>query len=189
MAASTQAVEETPGQALCRTSCRLRDTGHHFQASCSQAFKHWKTNWRILGPGSGSSGTSDTAKSYSLWLTPTVLEHAVQLPRFSVHYKDRTEDSGKTRGGGVGIMVNGRWCSEGNINHLSDLCLPDLEYLALKCRPLYLPREFTLSLIVNVYIPLQANTDTALTILYRDICSFQLPIPDTALIITGTLTK
>lgn len=76
--------------------------------------------------------------SYSLGLTPTVPEYTVQLPEFSVQYKDMMEDLGKSRGGEVG-MVNGRWCSEGNINHLSDLYLLDLEHL--KCRSFYLPGQ------------------------------------------------
>ncbi len=35
---------------------------------------------------------------------------------FSVYWSDRTEDSGKKKGGGVCFMVNKDWCDSGMIN-------------------------------------------------------------------------
>ena len=40
-------------------------------------------------------------------------------------------------------MVNKDWCDSGNIKMLSCSCSPDLELLTIKCRPHFLPREFT----------------------------------------------
>ncbi|KAI3376099.1 hypothetical protein L3Q82_016628, partial [Scortum barcoo] len=44
-------------------------------------------------------------------------------------------------GGGVCFMVNNKWCSDVEI--ISTGCSPDLEHLMIRCRPYYLPWEFT----------------------------------------------
>ncbi len=49
-------------------------------------------------------------------------------------------------------MVNKNWCDGRNIKMLSCSCLPDLALLAIKCRPHYLPREFTSVIITAVTI-------------------------------------
>ncbi|KAK1788980.1 hypothetical protein P4O66_015872 [Electrophorus voltai] len=98
-----------------------------------------------------------------LWLNPAVPSQAIQPAEFfSVHRMDRTADSGKSRGGGVCMMVNNRWCNNANIVTLTRSCSPNLELLALKFRPFYLPWEFTSVIINTVYIPPQASIDTAL---------------------------
>lgn len=57
-----------------------------------------------------------------------------ELPGFSAHQKNSTVDSEKTKGVGVCITVSGRSCCKRKcLRHLSDLCLLNLEYLALKC--------------------------------------------------------
>jgi len=53
-----------------------------------------------------------------------------------------TEESGKSKGGGVCFMTNNRWCNPKNIKTLSRSCSPNLENLTISCRPCYLPREF-----------------------------------------------
>lgn len=50
-------------------------------------------------------------------------------------------------------------------------CSPDLEYLVVKYRPFYIPREFSAVLIIAVYIPPQANAKLALERLYDTINS------------------
>ena len=37
-----------------------------------------------------------------------------------------------------------------------------LEFITVQCRPLYLPREFTIVMVTAVYIPPDANARTAL---------------------------
>ena len=51
------------------------------------------------------------------------------------------------------------------------LCLPEVEYLMISCRPHYLPREFSSVFFGAVYIPPQtdAGTKTALNELYSAI--------------------
>ena len=41
----------------------------------------------------------------------------------------RTEELGKTRGGGVCLFVNNSWCAMSNIKEVSRYCLPEVEYL------------------------------------------------------------
>ncbi|KAK1784322.1 hypothetical protein P4O66_003519 [Electrophorus voltai] len=118
------------------------------------------------------------------WLNPAVPNHAIQPAEFfSVHRMDRTADSGKSRGGGVCVMVNNSWCNNANVVTLACSCSPNLELLALKLRPFYLPREFTSVIINTVYIPPQANMDTALWELHEALTQFQTQPRDAALIV------
>jgi hypothetical protein len=61
-----------------------------------------------------------------------------QLAGFSGHLQDRTDMSGKTRGGGMCIFVNNSWCAMFNIKVLR-YCSPEVEYPMISCRPHYLP--------------------------------------------------
>ena len=58
---------------------------------------------------------------------------------------DRTVQSGKSKGGGVALYVNERWCN--NICVKNSECTADIEILSVSVRPFYLPREFT-----NIFI-------------------------------------
>ncbi|KAK1784004.1 hypothetical protein P4O66_004499 [Electrophorus voltai] len=98
---------------------------------------------------------------------------------------DRTADSGKSRGGGVCVMVNNSWCNNANVVTLARSCSPNLELLALKLRPFYLPREFISVIINTVYIPPQANMDTALCELHEALKQFQAQDRDASLIVVG----
>ncbi|KAK1793016.1 hypothetical protein P4O66_001727 [Electrophorus voltai] len=108
-----------------------------------------------------------------LWLNPAVPNHAIQLAEFfSVHRMDRTADSGKSRDGGVCVMENNSWCNNANVVTLTRSCSPNLELLALKFHPFYLPRDFNSVIINTVYIPPQANMDTALCELHEALTQF-----------------
>ncbi|XP_014195774.1 uncharacterized protein LOC106633669 [Haplochromis burtoni] len=98
------------------------------------------------------------------WLSDKVPDSAIQLPGFSVHRADRSQDlTGKSRGGGVCFMINNSWCDYANVHPVKSFCSPDLEYLMIKCRPFWLPREFTAVIIAAVYIPPKADTKTTST--------------------------
>jgi hypothetical protein len=104
-----------------------------------------------------------------LWLNDDT--ENIELAGFSVHQQDRTATSGKTRGGGVCLFVNNRWCVMSNIKEVSRYCLPEVEYIMISCRPHDLPREFLSILFVAVYLPPknEAGTKTALNKLYKAI--------------------
>ena len=53
----------------------------------------------------------------------------------------------------VCLMINKSWCDHNNIQELKSFCSPDLEFLTIKCRLHYLPRELSLIVITVVYIP------------------------------------
>lgn len=63
------------------------------------------------------------------WLNGRVPDVAIELEGRTMFRADgTTEDSGKTRGGGLGIYVNNAWCTNA-------VMTGRLEYLSVKCRP------------------------------------------------------
>ncbi|KAI4898623.1 hypothetical protein NFI96_006404 [Prochilodus magdalenae] len=64
----------------------------------------------------------------------------------------------------------------------SALCV---EFMIVRCRPFYLPREFTAVLIISVYIPPGATAKDALCELYSAISGLQNTHPDGLFIVAG----
>ena len=64
-----------------------------------------------------------------------------------------------------------------------------MEYLSVRCRPFYLPREFTVIIITAVYIPPDANIKTALDSLLTAISNQQCDHPDGVYVIAGDFNK
>ncbi|CAG5968089.1 unnamed protein product [Menidia menidia] len=89
------------------------------------------------------------------WLDSSTPDAAIELADRSVYRADRTADSGKKTGGGLSIYIANSWCTNNTV--VDKLCSPDAELLLLKCRPFYLPREFSAVYICAVYIPPDAN--------------------------------
>nr|XP_057929088.1 uncharacterized protein LOC131129485 [Doryrhamphus excisus] len=121
------------------------------------------------------------------WLKPTIPDASVQLAGRSLHRWDRTEDSGKSRGGGVFIYVHEDWCNNSKI--IETHCSPDIEYMSVRCRPYFLPRELTVVIVTAVYIPPDANASTALSLLLNVINEHQRAHPDGVYIIAGDFNK
>ncbi|RXN30279.1 dynein heavy chain [Labeo rohita] len=120
------------------------------------------------------------------WLSDRIPDSSIKLPGFSVHRADRSRElTGKSRGGGVCIMINNSWCDYANVHPIKFLCSTDLEYLMLMCRPFWLPTEFSAVIITAVYIPPQANTDRAHRDLYNVISSQETTHPEAAFITSG----
>ncbi len=119
------------------------------------------------------------------WLTTSVPDTAVtQTDNFSVLRIDRTAEASKTKGGGVGFMINKKWCDPRNISILSHSCLPHLEHLSVICRPFYLPCKISSIFVAAVYIPTQAGTGLAKL---HNVLSGKHP--DAAFIIVGDFNK
>lgn len=117
------------------------------------------------------------------WLDSNVPDAAIELAGRSVYRADRTAASGKSKGSGVCVYVHNNRCTATNI--IGTHCSPDLEYLAVKCRPFYMLREFSAILITAVYIPLQANAKLALEKLYRTINNQLNAQPEAIVIVAG----
>ncbi len=118
------------------------------------------------------------------WLNDTIPDSAIQLHGLTCYRADRDSSlSGKTRGGGLCVYVNKEWCNNAVVvtKHCSSL----VEFMFVKCRPFYLPREFTAIVIVAVYIPPCANAKDALRELYSAISEQQTNNPDSFFIIAG----
>lgn len=107
------------------------------------------------------------------WLHSDIPDASMQLAGPTLLRGDRTKHSGKSRGGGLYIYVHNNWCNNGTVidNHGS----PDLEYMSVRCRPFFLPRELTVVIITAVYIPPHANVTTALSLLLNTINTHQQP--------------
>ena len=110
-------------------------------------------------------------------------DSAYSIDGFSLVRGDRTEESGKSAGGGVCVYINNRWCK--NYAILEQCCHPDIEYLCITCRPFYLPREFPKIFVTAVYIPPSADIKDAETMLYDVISKIESDNPDAVNIITG----
>ncbi|KAK7888822.1 hypothetical protein WMY93_024382 [Mugilogobius chulae] len=118
------------------------------------------------------------------WLAENTPDTAVQLHAHSLHRGDRTAAaSGKTKGGGVCIYINNRWCTDVQI--VEKHCSADIELLMVKCRPFYLPREFSAVYLLSVYIPPRADHVTTLGTLYDVINQKETAHPDAVFIVAG----
>ncbi|KAK2912264.1 hypothetical protein Q8A73_006377 [Channa argus] len=118
------------------------------------------------------------------WLSDRVPEAAIQLDGLNVFRADRNAAlCGKTRGGGVCVYINTEWCKNSVL--VSRFCSSLVEFVTVRCRPFYLPREFTTVFIVGVYIPPSANAKEALCELYGAISDLQNAHPDGMFSIAG----
>ena len=117
------------------------------------------------------------------WLHPLIPDGPIELAGRTAYCWDRNIDSGKSRGGGLCIYVHNNWCKDAII--MDSHCSSDLEYLTVKCRHFYLPREFTVVIVTAVYIPPDANANIALGYLHSAINSQQSTYPEAAHIIAG----
>nr|XP_055074620.1 uncharacterized protein LOC129454148 [Misgurnus anguillicaudatus] len=118
------------------------------------------------------------------WLHNNIPDTAIWLQGRTLFRADRnTETSGKTRGGGLCVYINNDWCVNSSV--VATHCSPQLEFLMVKCRPFYLPREFTAVMVVGVYIPPSANANEALRELYDTISGQQTAHPDGFFIVAG----
>ncbi len=94
-------------------------------------------------------------------------------------------EGGKTRGG-LCVYINDAWCHDAVV--VCKHCSPLVEFMIIKCRPFYLPREYTAILLVAVYIPPSSNNNNrseALNDLYQHISEQQTAHPDAFLILAG----
>ncbi|KAL0149686.1 hypothetical protein M9458_054969 [Cirrhinus mrigala] len=121
------------------------------------------------------------------WLSDSVPDRAIQLDQLACYHADRVVVAGgKTRGGGLCIYINDAWCRDAVA--VCKYCSPVLEFMVIKCRPFYLPREYTAILLCAVYIPPSSNGNNrseALNELYQHISEQQTAHPDAFLIVAG----
>ena len=120
------------------------------------------------------------------WLNKDISDDIIGLPGFTVVRADRdTERSGKTKGGGLALFINNRWCNPGHVTVKETVCSRDIELLAVGLRPYYLPRELPHVIAVCVYIPPSADAATACDVIHSTIAGLQTQHPDAFYLISG----
>ena len=50
------------------------------------------------------------------------------------------------------VFVNSKWCNLGHVTMEVTICMPDVELPAVGLRPYYLPREFSVAIVIVVHI-------------------------------------
>ena len=85
------------------------------------------------------------------------------------------------------MYINNNWCSQSQATH--SYCSPHIEALTVICRPLYLPREITVVIIMAVYIPPDANVSIALNYLHGAMSEQQQAHPDGVHIVAGDFNR
>ena len=110
------------------------------------------------------------------------------VPGFSVVRFDRSKEiTKKSKGGGVCMYVNKRWCS--SIIVREEHCCQDLELLSVALRPFYLPREFQRVFVTVVYIHPRANTKNAMYKIREVVQSQETTCPDSVRLILGDFNQ
>ena len=120
------------------------------------------------------------------WLDPSIPDSAVK--RLATHSSERIDHPicRTNRGvGGISFLVNQRWCSDADV---LTSCSPEPETLTVRCRPSYLPREFSSVVIIGVYIPPQANARTAINNLAASITATENANQDSIVLALGDFT-
>ncbi|XP_049574584.1 uncharacterized protein [Syngnathus scovelli] len=116
-----------------------------------------------------------------------VYEPDVHLERLACYRADRAiVRGGKSRGGGICVYIREEWCRDSVV--VCKHCSPFVEFVIIKCRPFYLPREFTAILLVAVYIPpsnIEGDRIAALGELYQAVSEQQTAHPDGFTIFAG----
>ncbi|KAI3362740.1 hypothetical protein L3Q82_001806 [Scortum barcoo] len=94
---------------------------------------------------------------------------------------DRNQQSGKAqRKADYAFYVNKDWCT--NCTLVNSHCSEAIEHMTVKCRPHYLPREFTAVFVTAVYIPPGAKANEALKELHNNISSLQHKHPEACIL-------
>ena len=118
-------------------------------------------------------------------LKPSVPDDAVSMEGLTTFWLDRSCSlNGKSRDGGVCIYINNNWW-----NNVKLVCSPDIEPLTVKCRPFYLPWEFTVIIFIAVFIPPSANTRKALNVVYHSISELQSTHPGGVFTVVGDFNQ
>jgi len=116
-------------------------------------------------------------------LTDSVPSSAITPPGFSIIRADRDVNlTNKQKGGGLCLIINDKWCT--NYHIVDSFCSPKLEYLVVRCRPFYLPREITCINFLIVYLP-EGYDNPSVSKLYETVADIETNKPDSAIIVLG----
>lgn len=71
------------------------------------------------------------------------------------------------------LLVNNGWCHLNHVLIKEQICNGDIELLAVSLRPFNVSREFTVVIVVVVYIPPLANVEVACDVIHTAIVRLQ----------------
>lgn len=117
------------------------------------------------------------------WLHPSIPDSQFEVEGFTLVRSDRTEDSGKSRGGGVCAFINDKWCRQFTIKN--KICTSDVEVLCLTLRPFYLPREFGCVILCVIYAPPSGNSTRAAYAISDCVNECQQQHPEAPVVLLG----
>ena len=121
------------------------------------------------------------------WLNDQIPDSNIELPNFDIVRGDRTPESGKSKGGGLCLYINRRWCNNWSVK--KKVCTPDYEILTVGLRPFYLPREFNQIFITVTYIQPKADVQVASDAISLIIQELETVSPDSAKFILGDFNQ
>ena len=108
------------------------------------------------------------------WLHQDIPDNNVSICGFQTVQANRDRaESGKRKGGGLAVLVNNCWCNPGHINIKEWIFSPDIKLLAVGLRPYYLPREFSHTINVAVYVTSTTSVHTPLYMFYFSLLGLQ----------------
>eukprot|EP00061_Rhincodon_typus_P009111 g32337.t1 len=85
------------------------------------------------------------------------------------------------------FLINISWRSDVAI--LVGYCSPDIEYLILKCRPYYLPCQFTCTILTVVYAPLHAEVKSEFDVVYNATNTLRTEYPKALFSVAGDFNQ
>ncbi|PIK46328.1 hypothetical protein BSL78_16816 [Apostichopus japonicus] len=122
------------------------------------------------------------------WLTSDHPDCILQPPGFTIYRHDRDRQiTGKSQGGGVCFLINKKWCTD--VRVISQATTPDMEHIMIKCRPFYLPQDFSSVTLTAVYIHPRADTNIAVEGLREIISICENSDPNTLSIVAGDFNQ
>ncbi len=120
------------------------------------------------------------------WLTESMDDSCVDVPGFTaVRAAGGVRTSGNSKGGGLILYVNNRWCNPGHITVKDKICSQDVELLAVGLRAYYVPREYSHTVAIVVYIPPRAVPAVACDFIHDAVARIQTWHPDAFILISG----
>ena len=119
------------------------------------------------------------------WLSENVADSHVNIQGFSIFRGDRTNNSGKIKGGGLCVFVKDQWCHPNNITTKHKSCSQIAEIFIMGHCPYYIPRAFSHVILITIYVPNNTVANKAPLEISEALRNYESSAPDALFIING----
>ena len=119
------------------------------------------------------------------WLSENVADSHVTIEGFSIFRADRTNDSGKIKGGCLYVFVNEQWCRPNNITIKYKSCSKSAEIFIIELRPYYIPRKFSHLILTTICVPNNTVINKAALEISEAHRKYESSVPDSLFLING----